>query len=86
MVNFGSILLCVTAASAFPSVFRRDTAETLANLQAIDSSTRALTNTVNQFDGSLLGALGINGAAQDLEVSHVLQRSGTCLASILTRK
>ncbi|KAL9616585.1 MAG: hypothetical protein Q9160_008565 [Pyrenula sp. 1 TL-2023] len=45
---------------------KRDTAETLRNLQAIDTATRQLTTTVQQYDGSLLGALGINGASQNL--------------------
>lgn len=70
MVNFSSVFLFVTAISAavVPSVSRRDAAETLANLEAIDTSTKSLTTTVTNWDGSLLGALGINSAATDLEV------------------
>ena len=65
---FTPILLFATAISALPAISRRDTAETLANLQAIDASTRSLTTTVQNWDGSALGALGINGATVDLEV------------------
>lgn len=68
MVCFRSILLFVTAVSALPTVSRRDTAETLANLQAIDSATRSLTATVSGWDGSALGALSINSDAQALGV------------------
>ncbi|KAL9110064.1 MAG: hypothetical protein Q9227_005403 [Pyrenula ochraceoflavens] len=67
MLGLTSILLFATAISAVPTrISRRDTAETLANLQDIDDATNSLTSTVNNWDGSLLGALGINGAAQDL--------------------
>lgn len=75
MVNFSSIFLFVTAISALPAISRRDTAEILANLQAIDSATNNLTTTVNDWDGSLLGALGINSASQALGVSHLRQFS-----------
>ncbi|KAG6363127.1 hypothetical protein INS49_008222 [Diaporthe citri] len=63
MVNFGSFFLFATAITALPSLVRRDTAETLANLKGIDNSTRSLTTTVTSWDGSLLGALGIQSAA-----------------------
>ena len=74
MVNFGLVFLLATSISALPAV-RRDTAETLANLQSIDVATDELTTTVSGWDGSLLGALGINGAAQSLGVSRTLRVS-----------
>lgn len=69
MVNFGSFFLFATAITALPSLVKRDTAETLANLQGIDNSTRALTTTVTSWDGSLLGALGIQSSANAVGVS-----------------
>lgn len=69
MVNFGSLFLFATAITALPSLIKRDPAETLANLQGIDSSTRSLTTTVTSWDGSLLGALGIQSAANAVGVS-----------------
>ncbi|KAL1878690.1 hypothetical protein Daus18300_001965 [Diaporthe australafricana] len=63
MVNFASLFVFATAITALPSLIRRDPAETLANLQSIDASTRSLTTTVTSWDGSLLGALGIQSSA-----------------------
>lgn len=71
MVNFGSLFLFATAITALPSLVKRDPAETLANLQGIDSSTRSLTTTVTSWDGSLLGALGIQSAANAVGVSSL---------------
>jgi hypothetical protein len=69
MVNFASVFVFATAITALPSLIRRDPAETLANLQSIDASTRALTTTVTNWDGSLLGALGIQSDATTVGVS-----------------
>ena len=69
MINIKSILLFAAVISA-RAILPRDTAQILADLRSIDSSTRSLTTTVNNWDGSLLGSLGINGAATDLGVSN----------------
>lgn len=74
MVNFASVLVFATAITALPSLIRRDPAETLANLQSIDTSTRALTTTVTNWDGSLLGALGIQSDATAVGVSPTALR------------
>ncbi|KAI1855418.1 hypothetical protein JX265_007749 [Neoarthrinium moseri] len=61
MVKVASIALFATA--VLGAVIRRDVAETLANLQKIDASVVSLTTTVRNWDGSVLGALGIQTAA-----------------------
>ncbi|KAI0126999.1 hydrophobic surface binding protein A-domain-containing protein [Xylariales sp. AK1849] len=66
MVKFESIILFATAISA-ATIRRRDAAETLANLQTIDADTDSLTTTVTDWDGSVLGALGISSSATALE-------------------
>ncbi|MCJ1330183.1 hypothetical protein MMC10_006866 [Thelotrema lepadinum] len=68
MISVKSVLLFAVAISA-RAISQRDTAQILADLQSIDSSTRSFTTTVNNWDGSLLGSLGVNGAATDLGVS-----------------
>ncbi|KAK2611019.1 hypothetical protein N8I77_004402 [Diaporthe amygdali] len=62
-MHFASLFVFATAITALPSLVRRDAAETLANLQSIDTSTKSLTSTITSWDGSLLGALGIQSAA-----------------------
>lgn len=57
MFNVRTLFLLATAVSA--GVIRRDTAEILADLEAIDSATNDLTATVVAWDGSILGALAI---------------------------
>jgi hypothetical protein len=74
MVNFASLFVFATAITALPSLVRRDTAETLGNLQSIDTSTKALTVTVTNWDGSLLGALGIQSDATAVGVSLPILR------------
>lgn len=62
-----SVLFLATAVSAV--VVPRDVATVLANLEGIDASTVALTNTIVAWDASLLGALGIQSDVTTLEVS-----------------
>ncbi|KAF3016145.1 hypothetical protein E8E14_008375 [Neopestalotiopsis sp. 37M] len=61
MVNVATIALYATA--VLGAAIRRDVAETLADLQAIDASTNSLTSTINAWDGSVTGAIGIATAA-----------------------
>lgn len=58
MFNLYSILVSAAAISAVPAV-RRDVATVLDNLEAINDQAVSLTSTVQSWDGSLLGALGI---------------------------
>lgn len=67
-MHFASLFVFATAITALPSLVRRDAAETLANLQSIDTSTKSLTSTITSWDGSLLGALGIQSAANAVGV------------------
>lgn len=71
MFNFASALVLVTAVSAIPSpkIAKRDVDTVLANLEAIDAQTNTLTTTINDWDGSLLGALGISSETTTLEVT-----------------
>ncbi|ETS87234.1 hypothetical protein PFICI_01062 [Pestalotiopsis fici W106-1] len=61
MVNVATLALYATA--VLGAAIRRDVAETLADLQAIDASTNSLTSTINSWDGSVVGALTISSAA-----------------------
>lgn len=72
MFNFGTALVLATAVSAIPSpkIAKRDVNTVLTNLQTIDAQTNTLTTTINDWDGSLLGALGISSEATTLEVSQ----------------
>lgn len=79
MVNWISPLLLITAVSALPST-RRDVNTVLTNLQTIDSQANSLTSSINSWDGSLFGALGIASASNSLDVSqntHILARIST---------
>ncbi|KAH8204399.1 hypothetical protein TruAng_001450 [Truncatella angustata] len=64
MVKFATLALYATA--VFGAVIRRDTAEILADLQAIDDSTKSLTSTITAWDGSTVGAIGIATAANNV--------------------
>lgn len=70
MFNLGTALVLATAVSAIPSskIAKRDVDTVLTNLQTIDAQTNTLTTTINSWDGSLLGALGISGEVTTLEV------------------
>ena len=63
------LLLLATTVSALTINVPRDTARILSNLATIDRNTKSLTTTVTNWDGSLLGALGINGAVSTLKDS-----------------
>lgn len=67
MPSFYSLLVLAAAVSAIPSK-PRDVATVLANLETIDTDTDALTATINAWDSSLLGALGITSDVSTLEV------------------
>jgi hypothetical protein len=64
MVNIATVALYATA--VFGAVIRRDAATILADLQAIDNSTNTLTSTINSWDGSTVGAIGIATAANNV--------------------
>lgn len=68
--NFGTALVLATAVSAIPHprIAKRDVDTVLANLENIDTETNALTATITDWDGSLLGALGISSDTTTLEV------------------
>ncbi|KAK6084266.1 hypothetical protein SCUP234_01931 [Seiridium cupressi] len=63
MVNVAAIALFATAVLG---TARRDVAETLENLQAIDTATNELTSTITAWDGSTVGAIGIASSANAL--------------------
>ncbi|KAK9415322.1 putative Hydrophobic surface binding protein A [Seiridium unicorne] len=63
MVNVAAIALFATAVFG---TARRDVAETLENLQAIDTATNELTSTITAWDGSTVGAIGIASSANAL--------------------
>lgn len=65
MVNLYSAFFFVTAISAIP-LGRRDVTTVVNNLKTIDTQTNALTTSINSWDGSLLGALGIASASNTL--------------------
>lgn len=71
MMSFYSILAFVATLSALPSA-KRDVGTILTNLRTIDTNTNALTAEIRSWDGSLLGALGIQSDVTTLEVSHHL--------------
>lgn len=60
-------LLFVTAVTAY--IVPRDVTTVLANLRTINTQTTALTTSINGWNGSLLGALSIAGASNNLGVS-----------------
>lgn len=67
MVKLTSAVLLVTAVSALPSSWvRRDVNTVLNNLGTIDTETDALTTSVDAWDGSFFGALGIASASNTL--------------------
>ncbi|KAK9771473.1 putative Hydrophobic surface binding protein A [Seiridium cardinale] len=63
MVKVAAIALFATAVFG---TARRDVAETLENLQAIDTATNELTSTITAWDGSTVGAIGIASSANAL--------------------
>lgn len=67
MVRFYSAFVLATAISA-ASIVKRDVSTVLANLQTIDSETDTLAATITAWDGTLLGALGIQSVVATLEV------------------
>lgn len=67
MVSFYSVVTLATAVSA-ASLVHRDVATVLANLEAINNQTEALTAAIVAWDASLLGALGIQSDVSSLEV------------------
>lgn len=68
MLSLYSAVVLAAAASALPSSVR-DVTTVQNNLEAIDTSTKSLTSTINSWDSSLLGALGIQSSVTSLEVS-----------------
>ncbi|KAJ4411269.1 hypothetical protein N0V82_009053 [Gnomoniopsis sp. IMI 355080] len=67
MVNLYSACFFVTAVSAAVlPLGRRDVTTVVNNLETIDTQTKALTTSINGWDGSLLGALGIASASNSL--------------------
>lgn len=69
MPSLYSLVVLAVAVSALPSK-PRDVATVLANLETIDSDTKTLTTTINAWDASLLGALGITSDVSTLEVKQ----------------
>lgn len=70
MFNFGTALVLATAVSAIPApkIEKRDVTTVLNNLETIDAETNVLTADITNWDGSLLGALGISSDTSTLEV------------------
>lgn len=65
MLNLYSALLFVTAVSAIP-LGQRDVTTVLDNLETIDTQTKSLTTSITGWDGTILGALGIDSASNSL--------------------
>lgn len=65
------ILAIATAITALPTtgISRRDPQTILADLQAIDTAVKSMTQTVSSWDGGLLSALSIQSQANDVGVS-----------------
>lgn len=65
MLNLYSAFLFVTAVSAIP-LAQRDVTTVLDDLETIDTQTKALTTSITGWDGTILGALGIDSASNTL--------------------
>lgn len=63
MVQFVALVALLATSALGRSVSKRDVSTVLADLATIDSATNALTAAVNDWDGSLLGALTIQSAS-----------------------